>query len=491
MGKSLDRLPELRLRLLRERLLGSDLLADLRRLGVHEHVEFRLPGANIGHRDGIEVPVRHGEDTHDLLLDGHRLVLRLLEDLDGPCTAIELPARDRVQVRRKRRERLELPVLREIEPQTACDRLHRFDLRRAAHARDRDADVDRGADTSEEEIRLEEDLPVGNRDDVRRDVGRDVARLRFDDRERGQRAPGLEDGLVVDDRVVLAQLRGALEQARVEIEHVARIRFAPRWAAKDQRDLAVGRGLFRQVVVHAERGLPLVIHEVLGHRASRIRRDVLHWRGVGRGGRHDDRVVHGARLAELGLDAADRRRFLPDRDVDTDDPGALLIDDRVDRDGGLADGPVADDKLALPAADRDHRVDGLDTRLERLLHGLPHDDAGRLRFELPLHRRADLAEPVDRATEWIDDPSDERGADGHLEHARGAADVVALAELQIVAEDDRANVVFLEVERERGDGLAGFRRGDLEHLPGHRLLEPVDPRHPVADLEHRANFLNI
>ena len=39
-----------------------------------------------------------------------------------------------------------------------------------------------------EEVGLEEDLPVGDRDDVRRDVRRDVAGLRLDDGERGQRA---------------------------------------------------------------------------------------------------------------------------------------------------------------------------------------------------------------------------------------------------------------------------------------------------------------
>ena len=57
---------------------------------------------------------------------------------------------------------------------------------------------------------------------------------------------------------------------------------------------------------------------------------------------------------------------------------ALLVDDRVDRDGGLAGLAVADDQLALAAADRDHRVDGLDAGLERLVDGLALDDARRL-----------------------------------------------------------------------------------------------------------------
>ena len=55
---------------------------------------------------------------------------------------------------------------------------------------------------------------------------------------------------------------------------------------------------------------------------------------------------------------------------------ALLVDDRVDGDGGLAGLAVADDELALAAADGDHRVDGLDAGLQRLLDRLALDDAG-------------------------------------------------------------------------------------------------------------------
>ena len=79
------------------------------------------------------------------------------------------------------RERLELAVLREVEAQAAGDLLHRLRLRVAADAGHRDADVDRRLHAREEEARLEEDLAVGDRDDVRRDVGGDVAGLRLDD----------------------------------------------------------------------------------------------------------------------------------------------------------------------------------------------------------------------------------------------------------------------------------------------------------------------
>ena len=43
--------------------------------------------------------------------------------------------------------------------------------------------------------------------------------------------------------------------------------------------------------------------------------------------------------------APDARALLTDGDIDADDVARLLIDDRVDRDRGLADGTVADDEL--------------------------------------------------------------------------------------------------------------------------------------------------
>ncbi len=184
-------------------------------------------------------------------------------------------------------------------------------------------------------------------------------------------------------------------------------------------------------------------------------------------------------------------RLLADGDVDADDAGALLIDDRVDGDGGLARAAVADDQLALAAADRDHRVDGLEPGLQRLLHRLAHDDAGRLRFDLARGGGGDLAASVDRAAEGVDHAADERGAHRHFEHAGGAAHVVAFAELEVVAEDDGADVVLFEVQRQRGDLVAGFGRGDLEHLAGHGFLKAVDAGDAVLHFEDGPDLLDV
>ena len=57
------------------------------------------------------------------------------------------------------------------------------------------------------------------------------------------------------------------------------------------------------------------------------------------------------------------RCFLTDGNVDTVNALTLLVDDGIDRDGGLTGLTVTDDQLSLSAADRNHGVNCLDTGL--------------------------------------------------------------------------------------------------------------------------------
>ena len=74
---------------------------------------------------------------------------------------------------------------------------------------------------------------------------------------------------------VSRELRGALEQAGMEVENVSWVGLSPRRSPEKQRQLAIGGGLFGKVIVDAE-GMLSLVHKVLGHRAPRIRSDELH-----------------------------------------------------------------------------------------------------------------------------------------------------------------------------------------------------------------------
>ena len=123
--------------------------------------------------------------------------------------------------------------MRELALDAPGDLLHRLDLRGRADARHRKADVNGRTDALIEEIRLQEYLAVGDRDHVGGDVGGHVVRLRLDHRQGCQRAIA----------VLVVHLGGALQQPRVEVEHIARIGLAAGRTAKQQRHLPIGDSL--------------------------------------------------------------------------------------------------------------------------------------------------------------------------------------------------------------------------------------------------------
>ncbi len=142
--------------------------------------------------------------------------------------------------------------MRQGQLQAAGDLLHGLDLRVAADPGDRLADVDGRADAGVEQVGLQEDLPVGDGDDVRRDIGGDVVGLGLDDGQPGQRsAPD-----------IVGQPRAPLEQPRVQVEHVSRVGLAARRPAQQQRDGPVRLGLLGQVIEDNQDMLALV-HPVL------------------------------------------------------------------------------------------------------------------------------------------------------------------------------------------------------------------------------------
>ena len=111
-----------------------------------------------------------------------------------------------------------------------------------ADTRHRETDVDSRADTTEEELSLQEDLTVGNGNDVGRDVGRHITTLGLND---GQGSEGSATELVV-------HLRGTLEETRVEVEDITGVSLTTGGTTEEQGHLAVSDGLLGQVVVDDE-----------------------------------------------------------------------------------------------------------------------------------------------------------------------------------------------------------------------------------------------
>src|SRR5712692_10066886 len=223
----------------------------------------------------------------------------------------------------------------------------------------------------------------------------------------------------------------------MKIENVAGISLAAGRPAEQQRQLAIGLRMLREIIVNQQR-VSAAIAKVLADRATRIRCDELQRSGF-RGGRGDHgRILHRAAAVETFDHLRDGRALLPDRDVDAVNVLAALVDDRVDCDRGLAGLAVADYQLALTAPDLEHRVDRLDSGLERLLYGLALDNAGGLDLDPARVARLDRAVVVDRLAERVDHASEHRLANRNFGDAPCALDLVAFLDRLRVAEERRA-----------------------------------------------------
>src|SRR5690606_16154921 len=200
-----------------------------------------------------------------------------------------------------------------------------------------------------------------------------------------------------------------------------------------------------------------------------VRRDELQRRRLGSGGSDDNSMLERAMLFQLAHHVGNGGGFLAHRHVDALNAGALLVDDGIDRHGGLAGLAVADDQLALTATNRHHGVDGLETGLHRLIHRLTRDDTRRHLLDRRGRGRVDRPLAIDGIAQRIDHTAQQGLADRHFQHAPGALDGIAFLQVQVVAQHHGTDGVALEVERQ-AEGVAR----ELEHFVGHRVLQAVD-----------------
>src|SRR5262249_57486433 len=93
---------------------------------------------------------------------------------------------------------------------------------------------------------------------------------------------------------------------------------------------------------------------------------------------------------------------------------------------------------------------------------------------------------VDRLAVRVDDAAEQLLSDRDRDDPRGALDRIAFLDLAELAEQHRADAVFLEVQRDPEHPVR-----ELEHLAGHRVLDTVHARDAVADRDDAADFGDI
>ncbi len=254
----------------------------------------------------------------------------------------------------------------------------------------------------------------------------------------------------------------------MEIEHVARVGFTSRRTTQQQGNLAIGHGLLGQIVIDDQRVFT-AIAEVLAHGAAGVGCQELQRCGFGSRGRDDDGVGQSAVLFQLAYHVGDGRLLLTDGHVDAFDAAVTLVDDGVDRHGGLADLAVTDDQLALATTDRDHGVDRLVAGLHRLVDRLTPDHA-RCHFLDRVGRLSvDRALAIDRVAQRVDHATQQLRTYRNFEDAAGALGAHAFGQAQVVTQNHGTDGVLLQVQCHAEDAAR-----ELDHFAVHDVGQTVD-----------------
>ena len=174
-----------------------------------------------------------------------------------------------VEIRCKLGESRQFPILRQRELDAAGNLLDERHLGGATHPGYRYPRTHRRPDAGVEAIGFEEDLAVGNRNHVGGYEGRNVAGLCLDDWQRCQR-PCFAFDCAISSRFDICGVDTcrALEQTRVQVKDVSGICFTTRRTLQQQRYLAIGPCLFRQVIINDQR-IFTDITEKFAHAAAR------------------------------------------------------------------------------------------------------------------------------------------------------------------------------------------------------------------------------
>ena len=154
-------------------------------VGIHPVVHFTFETLDIFDSNIVKEPFRQCVNNHDLFFNCQRLVQPLFQHFHRTFSAVQFRLGCFIQVGTELGECFQFTVGCQVKTQGTYNLLHRFNLRVSTYPGYGKTRVDCRTHTGEEQIRLQENLPVCNGNNVCRNVGRDVSCLSFNERQCG------------------------------------------------------------------------------------------------------------------------------------------------------------------------------------------------------------------------------------------------------------------------------------------------------------------
>ena len=281
----------------------------------------------------------------------------------------------------------------------------------------------------------------------------------------------------------------------MKIEDVTGIGFTAGRATQQQAHLAIGNGLLRQIVINNQR-MHAIVAEIFTHRAGCIRRQELHWCRIRRRGSHNNRIFQRTLLFQRAHNLRNRGPLLTNRNIDAEQFLAiiiascrihrLLVDEGIDRNGGLACLAVANDQFTLATTHRDQAVDCLQAGLHRLMNRFARHDAGGLDLDaaaLDLFQRS-LA--VNRVTQRINNATKQSHANGCIHNSGCPTNDIAFLDGAVITENHDTDIVGFEVQGHTLHATLKFY-----HLTGLHFVKTVDTRDTVTNRQHPSYLCNL
>lgn len=188
--------------------LPLDSLESLILVRLEVSQQISLPLENLVDGDSIKETVDTSEDEWNHLLDSHRVILLLLQELGQTLTTSKSLLSGSIQVRTELSEGSNFTVLSQEELEGTSDLLHGLELCRGSNTGDRETDVDSGTNTLVEQLCFQENLAISDGDDIGRNVGRHITTLGFNNRKGSERTT----------LVLVIQLSRTLKKTGVKIE---------------------------------------------------------------------------------------------------------------------------------------------------------------------------------------------------------------------------------------------------------------------------------